>query len=448
MSLDFVPFTNLMRDLRATNSLKEKEALLTRALINPHSGGPVLDLLRAAYNPYRPYYLTPKTFKDVIDGGSPQSAEHDADGLFEEFADIAAALTTRDLSGGAAHRAVRDYLGRCSPRTGAEVRRVLCKDLQAGVSVSTINKAVRAAGKSDELRIPTFELMKGMDPSYVDQLVLPAQVDYKYDGERLVLVAHDARNGNYTPYSSEGRVSDANVDVWSDHVAKIARFYDQDSLVLDCEIIAESFAAVAKGKGKGADRSSRRLVLFDVMTGDEWRDRSCAAKLGDRTGAIDELMAAVGDELPGMQRSVYRVCATMDEVQEFFREAVDAGLEGVMAKSCGSPYEWKRSRHWVKLKPVNTAEGRVVRIKPGKPGSKWEHGVGSIDVEGEVEDGTPFEVSVPSMSDKMRADILARPDAYLGHTIELWYDCLSLAEGATVHSLRFPRPHRMRPDKD
>lgn len=57
--------------------------------------------------------------------------------------------------------------------------------------------------------------------------------------------------------------------------------------------------------------------------------------------------------------------------QAFFKEAVAQGLEGVMAKSLGSPYLiGKRSRFWLKIKAKPEAECSIVGFKPGQGARK------------------------------------------------------------------------------
>ncbi len=52
--------------------------------------------------------------------------------------------------------------------------------------------------------------------------------------------------------------------------------------------------------------------------------------------------------------------------QAFFREAVERGLEGVMAKAKASPYLiGKRSRHWLKIKPRGWMDCYIVGYSPG-----------------------------------------------------------------------------------
>lgn len=59
----------------------------------------------------------------------------------------------------------------------------------------------------------------------------------------------------------------------------------------------------------------------------------------------------------------------------FFREAVDLGLEGIMAKAMPSPYLiGKRSRHWLKIKPRGQMEVDIVGYSPGQGGRRSSFG--------------------------------------------------------------------------
>ena len=59
----------------------------------------------------------------------------------------------------------------------------------------------------------------------------------------------------------------------------------------------------------------------------------------------------------------------------FFQEAVDLGLEGIMAKAMASPYLiGKRSRHWLKIKPRGQMECNIIGYSPGQGGRRSSFG--------------------------------------------------------------------------
>jgi DNA ligase-1 len=54
------------------------------------------------------------------------------------------------------------------------------------------------------------------------------------------------------------------------------------------------------------------------------------------------------------------------EAERFFGQAIDAGHEGLMAKSLEAPYEaGQRGFHWLKLKAAHTLDLVILAVEPG-----------------------------------------------------------------------------------
>ena len=436
---EYQQYHAMLAELRATNSNKAKTEILRR-----YAGDPaVRTLLRLAYDPYRPYYLGEAKLREA--GGLEPATTATADRPVAELAALTQRLTERALSGTAAVEAVREFLAAHTPHTAAEIARVLMKDVGAGITAKTVNAAC-----ADQYEpIPTFNIQLAHPVGKkLHDLQYPVQCEYKYDGERVIVDASaDARAGVYVPYSREGRVQTHNEGVWAEAVAAVARYLDHDSFVLDAEVVSESFQAVAKSKGRGADRSGLRLVVFDILSGEEWRDRQCWLTQCERTEIIQSMLQHC--PIAPLTLPVLRVCHSLAELEEFYEAATASGHEGIMIKDPNGRYEYKRSRSWLKYKPVNTADGRIVSLNAGKVGGRWEGRYGSYTVRGQLEDGEEYEVNVGSgLPHAVLEDINARPDAYLQHHVELKYDCATRAEDSPLASLRFPRHHRLRPDLD
>jgi bifunctional non-homologous end joining protein LigD len=100
-------------------------------------------------------------------------------------------------------------------------------------------------------------------------------------------------------------------------------------------------------------------IAFDLLFLD---DAQCfQAPLRERKGLLKRILR----ESPHLVESRY----IGERGKSFFKEVVDQGLEGVMAKALDSPYLMgRRSRHWLKIKPRGRAVCYVVGYTPGKGG--------------------------------------------------------------------------------
>lgn len=113
------------------------------------------------------------------------------------------------------------------------------------------------------------------------------------------------------------------------------------------------------------------------------------------------------------------------------------GCDGTVLKREDSLYEFKRTRTWLKVKPVKTFDCLVLGIEPGK--GKYVGMVGALPVR--MEGGVPI-TRVSGMTDAQRVEWWLHPRKILNKTIEV--------EARGVHKsgkLIEPRFVRIRDDK-
>jgi ATP-dependent DNA ligase len=115
---------------------------------------------------------------------------------------------------------------------------------------------------------------------------------------------------------------------------------------------------------------------------------------------------------------------------------LDAGMEGSVIKQRESVYfTGRRSSAWMKLKAIATDDAIIVGFEEGENGRSGE--VGAIVVE--LPNGV--QTTASGMTDKVRADMLARPANYVGKTVEIAHNGF-FPSGKVRH----PRYKRMRDD--
>jgi bifunctional non-homologous end joining protein LigD len=122
--------------------------------------------------------------------------------------------------------------------------------------------------------------------------------------------------------------------------------------------------------------------------------------------------------------------------QEKHIELVELGMEGSVLKVRTSRYENSRSRSWLKLKTTDSEDCEIVGFEQGKNGRSGE--VGAIVVK--LPSGE--ETTASGMTDKVRADMLANPQDYLGKIVEIAHN-----GHQSSGKVRHPRFKRMRDDR-
>lgn len=128
-----------------------------------------------------------------------------------------------------------------------------------------------------------------------------------------------------------------------------------------------------------------------------------------------------------------------EQVEAFYGNALDNGSEGLMLKTLHHKYEpGKRTAGWMKYKPVETADGKIVKLneahsKDGVPLGR----VGSIDVE--LEDGST--ASPGNVSHDLGKLMWDNPEQFIGQWLEFKYMMRDRQGG-----YRHPNFFRMRAD--
>lgn len=442
--------------------------------------GDDLRLVEEALNIYRVFgikkYDAPKAFAAT-------------DASYGPFFGLLNDLESRALTGNAAKAAVTDTLSLYTERTAKALARVLDKDLKCGATISTFKKVYPS------LNIPEFDLMgaEQMDlKSYVWQW--PCIGESKYDGQRAIIMN---KNGVSTYWSRNGKPLDHLIGLFDAEIAELRKILGRDFIV-DGEALANSFSESISARGSDNDgaKAALKFYAFDWMFLDEWDAKHCPRKQAERSESLRVMLETINAAgHTKMVKSKFRILNNMEEAHAFYTEVLEEGVdddgkvngqgEGLILKYMDASYAWNlggsRGPEWTKWKPVIDVDGEIVGFELGDKGTKNEDKLGRLLVTGKDENGRAFASKVGGikLSHKkfqplldhiaaklgiqfknakkpnyvknkdqvVRKYIWENQAEFIGRTIMIETQELTLAEGATVYSLRFPQFCELRTDK-
>lgn len=434
---------DIIQRLTATNSRIEKEQIIFDAFMNGH----------------RDFFIGAKLAYDpLISFGIAKVAEIIEDDdeagnyTFNDFINLTNLLRSRKLTGNAARDAIRAAATMCHVKTwNLFYRRVLLKDLKAGVEEKTINKVLNKLLSSDpsveNFIIPIFGCQLAHDggkPVHAKKIKGKCLVDVKLDGTRIITIL-DKENNEVSQFTRNGKINN-NFSNITENLKKVIPFLP-GSLVLDGEMVARSFQELMTqfNRKENVDTSTARLALFDVIPLNDFRKGICKTVQSDRhsilSGMVGLFQEHCGQSVFVIPKMKFDLGTEIGKAQfdEFNRNAIDNGYEGIMVKNPNGIYVNKRSADWIKIKPFIEVTLEIISVEEGKEEGKYTGVLGAFVCSGE-DDGDKISVNVGSgFSDEQRIDFWNRREELIGMMVEVRADALTLEQGSDIYSLRFPR---------
>ena len=436
----------IIRQLSASHGRNDKEEILYQAFLSGN----------------REFFTAAKlTYDKLISFGIAKIVEIADDDLkqddfgsfsFEDFIVLADKLRKRELTGHAARDAINNSAQRChGPSWNELYRRILLKDLKIGCDEATINKVLKKITKrmpeAFEYFVPVFECqlaVDGMDEVHQKKIKGKKLCDLKIDGTRCLAIL-DKLTNKVELYTRNGHVIQTCPEVRETLTKVLEKL--PGSVVLDGELVSkfgfQHMMTVFKAPDR--DTSMVRFAMFDIIPFEDFRHGICKIPQWKRHEILSLL------ETSGLlkQAGGYAFVIEKKEIdldtpegklafEEFNREVIDAGYEGIMIKDPDANYETRRWAAWLKKKPVISVTLEIVGIEEGKPEGKYRGTLGAL-VGRIIENGKIIESNVSGFTDKERAEIWADKDNMLGMFMEVEADKLTLETGKEVWSLRFPR---------
>ena len=404
--------TKLLNQIESTSSRTEKESLLAKAT------GDTKTLLTLAFDPMVTFGITlPKHEQTAL--RSPSKVDP-REWWVRVFA-TCGLLAKRSLTGGDALREINAILESAPSEDDFRwAGRLINKDLRAGVGVTTLVKVFPGL-------VTPFEvaLAKPFDP---DKHHLDGHfcLEPKLDGLRMVIIEGIAytRNGH--------RITSV------DHIINSIPQDILNGYVLDGEVLGADFDETS-GDVRQKQGTKEDLVynVFDMVALDEWRQQE-TRPLAQRKADLQKLQEFLA---PSVQLVKWVDLEPGEVTPAKLLRARDIymkhGFEGAMVKDMGSSYIFKRSTVILKVKKMETVDGKIVSFKEGKGKDQGKLGALQVKVDGVV-------TSVGGgYSDAQREDFWKHRNQLVGRTMEVQYQNFT-KDGA----LRFPVFVRFRRDLD
>jgi hypothetical protein len=409
---------DILNELAADNSRIYKENILRREQNNEL----LKKVIVAALNPYINYYIK------KIDHEPTCTGEIDLEQTLNELEK----LSTRQVTGNVARAFLNRVLNRCSKDDAEVIKRVLERDLRCGINVATVNKIWPGL-------VPTFDVM--LADTDKSKIKFPAYAQIKMDGVRCHLY-FDGKNA--LAFSRNGKPIDhrGKLDASARMLMKPGQTWDgelvcinPDSSFMSRQISNGIINKAIKGTISDEEADTITFTVWDIV------DFSSTIPYEKRIRELEDIFHEKYTDGLKFRLIENRMVSSIEEAEEWFKEALLSGKEGIILKNTQAVWQPKRVKDLCKLKAEKEADLRVIG---------WEYGTGkNANRLGNLILGTDdgfLKVSVGTgFSDEQREEFTK--DYMMGKIVTVRYN-MKIRDETGAWSLFLPRFVEIRFDKD
>lgn len=350
-----------LEDIAATSG-NEGQAKVEQYMKDPM----FVKVVKAAYDPFITYGIGKKSLPaKPIEHVSDPTLQFDESGTWG----LLNLLKARNLTGRTAQEAVMDEIYRLCPKSSELLKRILIKDLRAGFTAKSVNKAVPGT-------IITFECMLAHSfKDHAKKVKYPVAVEPKLDGVRVLAFVDVEGEGSAIFYSRTGKEFTSFDHLKQPLIDALKRFAHATNMfqtrwVLDTEVVSGSFnKTVSEVRKKDAKATDAVLWVFDMLTLDEFERESKTGVGGSyrvRRALLDSFFNIQDDQSSYLRKVPSAIMDTEERVYQAFEAFRKNGLEGAIVKDITEGYYRKRSKAWLKMKAEESVDVRVVGAFEGE----------------------------------------------------------------------------------
>ena len=364
---------------------------------------------------------------------------------WKEFVESLSDLVNRKITGNAAKTEVLRLMDIASAEEwNFWYRRILLKDLDCGVTETTINKIVHSMKAQDSYLIPVFSPQLAEEFSEKHKSG-KKQIEVKRDGVRLLTFVYP--DGRITQMSREGKAIE--------NFTSIRKAFESvsnllsDGWVFDGEITSSNFTELMKQlrRKEMVQTEDAVLYLFDMIPMKDFFQGRCEETQEVRSAALNVWYNLVGPlnniNIISSEIVDFNTKEGVERFEVLNKKALSDGHEGIMIKDINAPYVCKRGSNWLKLKPIETFDLVVVNLEEGT--KKNTGSLGALVCEG-IDSITRKKIKVnvgSGLTDNDRKETWDNPTSFIGRVAEIVADTVTTSQDGT-YSLRFPRFNRWR----
>jgi DNA ligase-1 len=393
--------------IKETKGTLAKEEILHKEKDNTD----LKDLLFLTFNPFLNFGI--KNLKLTKSSATNPKDFH------KKFMDIAKFLSENSIN--AEHlRNTINFLEQLEKETQDIYTAVITKSLSIGLAAKSINKIIPGL-------IPTFECMLAEPTMGTSEF--PVIVQEKLDGVRCIMVK---KEGKVTFYTRQGNTIP--LLLLSKRISELPH----DNFILDGELLLKgtdrknTSGKINSLMKSGYNKEIDELVeyyIFDFMSLEEWESKSSRFTNFNRTGEVLGLVNILGEPFFIPKQTI---AYAEEDIHRFYKE-IRANLgEGVIIKT-DTPYEWKRSKSWTKMKAICMTTLQIIDFVEGK--GKHAGKVGAITCKSA--DGL-VTVNVNPKTDEIRQYITENQKKLRYSLIEVLFNEL-ISDKSGGYSLFLPR---------
>lgn len=389
-------------ELKSTNSTNQKISILRNIT---HDG--IKKCLALCYDPMMQFNI--KKFNPDFD----MSARYTFENSYVEFIELLIKLNKRIYTGNVAKSAVETFLSKCKPNTQHLYSLLLKKDLKVGISTKTLNSAF---GKNF-INVFSVQLANEYIPTK------KYNVDYWWASPKLDGIRSYGMMDSL--YSRSGHLQKG-FDHIIDELNILIDTYELN--FVDGELFTDSVdfedIQAAVGATKNIDKDKKELIYYNIFA------------VGHNNIRITDDMIDIINNIDWNKFRYLRpveymkVNNTPDDILSACKYYTSLGFEGVMLRHNINWYVNKRSNDLLKYKLFKENDFKCIGFMPGNVGTKFEHTLGVIIVEGvdiiRDDDGNvimekPVRSEVSGFTDEMRDEIWNNKSFYLNKMVEVKY---------------------------
>jgi DNA ligase-1 len=433
----------LIKEIASNASKLHKESVIRREAVAGN-----LDFmtgLKLTYNPL------------ITFGVKKVPVHHGKSGIglpFSSFQKLADDLSSRRLSGHAALDAIDSYMARSTQEEwDGWYRLILTRDLRAGFSESTINKAVKDVNK--DFVVPTTPYMRcslpessNIDKITTEEWALGLFSQVKYDG---MFASVNVREDGFVWITSRaGSLFPEGMLGIEESVARTFKKGTQNhgelTVYLDDVLLERQIGnGILNSVLKGGKLEANQKVHFDCW---DQIPLDLAVPKGryethyeDRFENVCVQTAYLGPTQ--VHPAEFKMVYSMVEAQAHYKSVRKRKLEGTILKRRMLPWRDGDSKDQIKFKETIDVELKVIGFEPGK--GKNEKTFGSLICQSE--DGL-LECGVSGISDKLRQEISDNRDDWTNAIVTVTINgVLYSTKVGKLHSAFLPRLVERRNDK-